>query len=115
MVHGTHGLDELSTLGETVISELRGGKVSTYTLHAEKDLGLPIASIEDIAAGDTTSENAQMLTDVLQAKERGPRRDNACLNDGGSADGQGGYRKGPGGGPGVLPANWWTAAPPTQR
>jgi len=80
MVHGTHGLDELSTLGETVISELKDSQVKTYTLHAEKDLGLPLASIDDIAAGDTPAENAQMLTDVLQGKDRGPRRDIACLN-----------------------------------
>ncbi|HEX5324980.1 MAG TPA: anthranilate phosphoribosyltransferase [Capsulimonadaceae bacterium] len=80
MVHGTHGLDELSTLGETVISELKGGRVHNYTLHAEKDLGLPLASIEDIAAGDTPAENAKMLTDVLEGTDRGPKRDIACLN-----------------------------------
>lgn len=80
MVHGTHGLDELSTLGETVISELRGGEVRTYNLHAEKELGLPLSSIEDIAAGDSPAENAQMLTDVLEGKDRGARREIACLN-----------------------------------
>lgn len=80
MVHGTHGLDELSTLGETVISELNAGEVRNYTLHADKELGLPIASIEDIAAGDSPSENAQMLLDVLAGKDRGAKREIACLN-----------------------------------
>ena len=80
MVHGTHGLDELSTLGETVISELNGGEVRTYTLHADKELGLPIVSIDDIAAGDSPAENAQMLLDVLQGKDRGAKREIACLN-----------------------------------
>jgi anthranilate phosphoribosyltransferase len=80
MVHGTHGLDELSTLGETVISELKDGHVHNYTLHADKDLGLPVASIDDIAAGDSPAENAQILSDVLRGEDQGPRRDIACLN-----------------------------------
>lgn len=80
MVHGAHGLDELSTLGETVISELRHGEVRSYTLHADKELGLPLASIEDIAAGDSPAENARMLTDVLEGKDRGAKREIACLN-----------------------------------
>jgi len=80
MVHGTHGLDELSTLGETVISELIDGDVKNYKLHAEQELGLPLASIDDIAAGDSPAENARMLEDVLNGKDRGPHRDIVCLN-----------------------------------
>jgi anthranilate phosphoribosyltransferase len=80
MVHGTHGLDEISTLGETKISELKHGKVTSYTLDAHKDLSIPLASIDDLAAGNSPSENASMLLNVLSGKDLGPRRHIACLN-----------------------------------
>lgn len=83
MVHGTHGLDELSTLGETVIGELNGGKVKMYTLHAHEELGLQLATVADIAAGESPADNAQMLLGVLSGKDRGPRREIACLNTAG--------------------------------
>jgi len=80
MVHGVHGLDELSTLGETMVCELRNSQVSTYTLNADRDLGLPIARIEDLAAGATVDENAMILRGVLDGSDRGPRRDIVLLN-----------------------------------
>jgi anthranilate phosphoribosyltransferase len=81
VVHGMHGLDELSTLGDTRVSEVRGGTVHTYTLRPE-DVGLATASPEDISGG-TPEESAAMLMDVLEGKP-GARRDIALLNAAGA-------------------------------
>jgi len=81
VVHGLDGLDELSTIGETRISELRDGVVRTYTVRPE-DVGLEVASPIDIAGG-TPEESAAMLLAVLEG-EPGPRRDIALLNAAGA-------------------------------
>jgi len=77
VVHGVGGLDEISTLGETQVTEVRDGEVSTYQLTPE-DLGLPRARPEDIA-GSTPEENAALLIGVLEG-ETGPARDIMALN-----------------------------------
>lgn len=77
--HGMAGLDELSTLGETKISELRDGEVRTYTL-LPSDVGLDVARPEDLAAGDGgVVDNVQALLSVLDG-EKGARRDIVLLN-----------------------------------
>ena len=80
LVHGVDGLDELSTLGETAVSELRDGQVSSYTLDPEWDLGLARATIEHLAGGESVAENAEILLHILRGKDRGPHRDIVCLN-----------------------------------
>ena len=80
LVHGLDGLDELSTLGETVISELKAGQVTSYTLNAEWDLGLARATIEHLAGGESPAENADVLLQILKGKDRGPKRDIVLLN-----------------------------------
>lgn len=77
--HGLAGLDEMSTLGETRISELRDGKVRTYTLHPS-NVGLGVASPEELAAGSgSVVDNVHALLSVLDG-ERGARRDIVLLN-----------------------------------
>jgi anthranilate phosphoribosyltransferase len=76
VVHG-EGLDELTTAGATQVSELRDGKVRTFTLTPE-EVGLPRARREDLKGGDA-EHNAERLRDLL-AGERGPRRDIVLLN-----------------------------------
>ncbi|MDI6654667.1 MAG: anthranilate phosphoribosyltransferase [Candidatus Hydrothermarchaeota archaeon] len=77
VVHGLDGLDELSTIGMTQISELSGSKVKTYKASPE-GFGFRRASIGDIAGGDASS-NAKVVTDVLKG-EKGPKRDIVVLN-----------------------------------
>lgn len=77
VVHGLDGLDEISTLGETQISELKNGEVKTYKLKPE-DLGIERTSAETIAGKDL-AENVRMLIRVLRG-ERGSRRDIVLLN-----------------------------------
>lgn len=79
VVHGLDGIDEVSTVGPTRISELRNGGVRTYTI-APDDLGLPKTAPEAIAGG-RPEQNAAITTAVLQG-ERGPRRDIVLANAG---------------------------------
>ncbi len=77
VVHGLDGLDEISTLGETQISELENGDVRTYKLKPE-EVGIERTNIEAIAGKDL-AENVRMLIRVLRG-EQGPRRDIVLLN-----------------------------------
>ncbi len=77
--HGIDGLDEMSTIGPTKVSELADGEVRTYTMTPE-DLGLPRVSSEDIRAGDGgLVDNVRALMSVLDG-EKGPKRDIVLLN-----------------------------------
>ncbi len=80
MVHGDNGIDEISTLGKTSISELADRKVTSYVLDAHADLGLPVADISCLAAGETPIENASILQRIIEGRDNGPRADIACLN-----------------------------------
>ena len=83
VVHGTDGLDELSTSGHTKVSEASRehpsdpGRVRTYYLHPS-DLGMQPASRESLQGGEAI-ENAEIIRRVL-AGERGGPRDIALLN-----------------------------------
>ena len=79
VVHGLDGLDELSTLGPTQVSELRGGEVSTYTVEPEQ-FGLPRATAKDLAGGDP-DQSAQALVEAISG-EGSARRDIVLLNAG---------------------------------
>src|SRR5947209_10226152 len=77
VVHADDGLDELSTIGPTRISELKNGHVTTWRLDP-KDLGLPYARLSDLQV-NSVDHAADCLQRVL-AGERGPMRDVALLN-----------------------------------
>jgi len=77
VVHGAGGLDEISTLGHTKVSELRGGMVNTFYVHPS-DAGVARASLDQLTGGDAV-ENAGTVRRLLDG-ERGPRRDIVLLN-----------------------------------
>jgi anthranilate phosphoribosyltransferase len=77
VVHAEDGLDEISTMGPTRISELKDGAVHTWTLNAG-ELGLPKANLADLQVANV-GEAAEALMGILENK-RGPRRDIAVLN-----------------------------------
>ena len=66
VVHGSDGLDELTTTGPTYVAELKNGSVTTFEVTPE-DAGLAQASAEDLAGGDA-NENAKAITDVLSGQ-----------------------------------------------
>lgn len=81
VVHGAGGLDELSTLGKSRITELKEGKIKSYHIEPE-DLGLRRVKIEDILGGDA-KKNAKITLDILSGK-KGAKRDIALLNAAGA-------------------------------
>lgn len=77
VVHGSDGLDEITTTGPTRVAEVRGGKVRVFTLDP-RDLDLPRARPEDLLGADPT-ENAARLLDLLGGAP-GPLADVTALN-----------------------------------
>jgi anthranilate phosphoribosyltransferase len=79
VVHGSDGLDEITTTGPTRVAELKDGKVSSFEVRPE-DAGLPRATLADLEGGDATA-NAAAIREVL-AGEPGAFRDIVLLNAG---------------------------------
>ena len=77
VVHGSDGMDELTTTGPSTVAELRKGEVRLFEVTPE-DAGLTRAKPEDLAGG-TPQENAAALTDLLAGAE-GAYRDIVLLN-----------------------------------
>jgi anthranilate phosphoribosyltransferase len=78
VVHGRDGLDEISTLGSTLVAEATPNGVSEYELHPA-DLGLHTATPADLAPGEDAAGNAAITREIL-AGESGPRREVVLLN-----------------------------------
>lgn len=77
VVHGSDGLDEITTTGATHVAELRDGKVATFEVTPE-DAGLARADPDDLKGSDAET-NAKAITDML-AGAPGPYRDIVLLN-----------------------------------
>jgi anthranilate phosphoribosyltransferase len=79
VVHGSDGLDEISTTGYTKVSEAFDGSVRTFHVHPG-DFGLRRETLSAIAGGDA-AHNAAAIT-RLTGGERGAIRDIVVLNAG---------------------------------
>jgi anthranilate phosphoribosyltransferase len=77
VVHGSDGLDEITTTGPTHVAELSGGKVREFDI-SPADAGLPTATPADLKGG-TAQENAAVMREVLAGK-KGPLRDVVLMN-----------------------------------
>jgi anthranilate phosphoribosyltransferase len=77
LVHGSDGLDEITTTGPTHVVALEAGAIRSFDLTPE-DFDLPRARPADLRGGDP-SANAQALRAVLAGKS-GPYRDIAVAN-----------------------------------
>jgi anthranilate phosphoribosyltransferase len=77
VVHGSDGLDEITTSGPTAVAALRDGAVTTFEIGPE-DVGLARAKPDALRGGDA-GHNAVALKAVLQG-EKGAYRDIAVLN-----------------------------------
>ena len=66
VVHGSDGLDELTTTGPTFVAELKDGSVTTFEV-TPGDAGLEQASPQDLSGGDA-EENAKAIDAVLSGK-----------------------------------------------
>lgn len=77
VVHGLDGMDELTTVTRSRISELKDGRIRTYELDPLA-LGSAYAKPQDLAGGDPEA-NAAILRGIL-AGEPGAPREIVCLN-----------------------------------
>ena len=79
VVHGA-GLDEIAVHDDTLVAEVTGEEIETYTL-TPGNLGLQRHDIEAIAGGSPT-ENAVDLEAVVTGEEEGAKRDIVLANAG---------------------------------
>jgi len=77
VVHGSDGLDEITTTGKTFISEFNGKEVISYDIDPE-ELGIQRADPKDLQGGDI-EDNAKIMNSILDG-EQGPKRDIVVLN-----------------------------------
>ena len=66
VVHGSDGLDELTTTGPSAVAALEGGKVKTFEV-TPQDAGLAIAKSADLLGGDG-AYNAKAMTAMLSGE-----------------------------------------------
>ncbi|MBV6488298.1 MAG: anthranilate phosphoribosyltransferase [Pseudorhodoplanes sp.] len=77
VVHGSDGLDEITSSGPTYVAALKDGKIKTFEI-APQDSGIMVAKPEALR-GDDADVNARALKDVLDNKD-GAYRDVSVLN-----------------------------------
>ena len=81
VVHGSDGLDELTTTGPTLVAEWDGSRVRRFEVTPE-DADLPRARLEDLK-GDDPAHNAEAIRAVLSGI-KGPLRDAVVLGAAGA-------------------------------
>ena len=77
VVHGSDGLDEITTSGSTSVTALEDGTIRSFEISPE-DVGLPRVKPEALRGGDAAT-NAKAVEDVLEGR-KGPFRDVALFN-----------------------------------
>jgi len=77
VVHGSDGLDEITTTGPTLAFEIDSGRVTRRQLEP-KDFGVPVATPDDLTGGDA-AENRDIALRILGG-ESGPKRDIVLVN-----------------------------------
>ena len=80
VVHGAGGLDEIALDGDTLVWELRDGRVESWTFRPD-DTGLGRWGVDDLRGGDREA-NADTMGRLLRGEE-GPIRDAVLLNTAG--------------------------------
>lgn len=80
VVYGEDSLDEISMSAPTYICEFDGDNFKTYEIRPEQ-FGYKTCDKQELVGG-TPEENAQITRDILEGKDKGARRQAACLNAG---------------------------------
>ena len=78
IVHGTDGMDEISTVAPTLVAELDKGKIRTYEITPE-GLGLTRVAPEALAGG-TAEENAGLIRGLLEGRVTAAVREVVLVN-----------------------------------
>jgi anthranilate phosphoribosyltransferase len=77
VVHGSDGLDEITTTGSSTVLELRSGVIAQHTV-TPADFGVDAATIDQLRGGDR-ERNCAIARGIL-AGDRGPMRDIVVVN-----------------------------------
>ena len=80
VVSGCDNMDEITLTGGTTISEIKDGRVNTFTVTPEQ-FGFKRCGLDELQGGDGTV-NAGITKDILSGKEKGAKRDIVLLNAG---------------------------------
>jgi len=78
VVHGSDGMDEITTTGKTYVAKLSKGKITSDEIDPEK-YGIKKVKIEDLRGG-TPNVNAQHLKNLLMNKGNEAYKDIVLLN-----------------------------------
>jgi anthranilate phosphoribosyltransferase len=78
VVHGRHGLDEISISGPSLVWDVTFEKISPARQVSPRDFGIKESPAVTMAGG-TPAENAAVLRRILDG-EKGPRRDVVVIN-----------------------------------
>ena len=82
VVHGAHGVDELSPAGPNLVYEVEDGRVWAEPIDP-LDLGIPRCDPEDLRSGGSPEENAQAIRQIFEGRTGGAR-DAVVLNAAGA-------------------------------
>ena len=77
VVHGSDGLDEITTTAKTLISEYNGKEIISYDITPE-EVGIKQAKESDLTGGDLPA-NVKIANEILDGS-KGPKRDIVLLN-----------------------------------
>ena len=80
VVYGQDKLDEISMSAPTSVCEIKDGWFQSYVITPEQ-FGYERCSKEELTGG-TPAQNAMITRDILDGRERGPKRQAVCLNAG---------------------------------
>ena len=77
VVHGKDGVDEVSISADTIVYEVKDGKIKNYTINPEM-LGLTSCN-QNLLVGGDANENKQIALEILKG-QKGPKRDMVLMN-----------------------------------
>jgi anthranilate phosphoribosyltransferase len=80
VVHGSDGLDELTTTGPSQVCEVRDGALAVYTVEPGR-FGLPRRALDELAGGDPR-QNALVMREILEGRGSPPLAEITRLNAG---------------------------------
>ena len=78
IVHGSDGLDEITTSGSTTVAEVTGNKIHTFEV-SPADFGLKPTEYSEIKP-ESAEESARIIRDVLSSRRRDAARSLTVIN-----------------------------------
>ncbi len=80
VVRGEDGLGDLTITGPTLVTQVRGAQIDSFTVHPS-EVGFQTAPLESLLV-DSPAASAALIRAILDGREAGPARRHALLNAG---------------------------------